>query len=159
MRIAIGSDHGGFTLKGSVIEHLAAAGHVVDDLGTHDADVSVDYPTYGIAVGEAVAAGRAELGVCICGTGIGISIAANKVSGIRAAVITDVTTGRLARQHNDANVVCLGARTVGPLTALEALDAFLGASFEGGRHIGRLGIISAFESTESRSDSPPASRS
>lgn len=145
MRIAVGSDHAAFDLKAAVEHHLRGSGHEVIDLGTNDATTSVDYPDFGAAVGRAVAMGHADLGVALCGTGIGISIAANKISGVRAAVITDVTTGRLARQHNDANVVCLGARTLGPQTALDALDAFLSASPEGGRHLNRLAKIAALD--------------
>ena len=96
--------------------------------------MSVDYPVFGAAVGGAVADGRAERGVCVCGTGIGIAMAANKVPGVRAAVVHDVTTARLARRHNDANVVCLGERTTGPAEALDAVDAFFATEFEGGRH-------------------------
>ena len=104
MRIAVGSDHAGYALKSEIIAHLTGAGHDVLDLGTDSAEVSVDYPTYGRAVGEAVADGRAERGVCVCGSGIGIGIAANKVPGVRAAVVHDTTTAVLARRHNDANV-------------------------------------------------------
>ena len=138
MRIAVGSDHAGYALKSEFAAHLTAAGHDVVDLGTHSAEVSVDYPLFGRAVGEAVAGGRAERGVCVCGSGIGISIAANKVRGIRAAVAHDTTTARLARQHNDANVLCLGARTTGGAEAVDALDAFFATDFDGGRHQRRI---------------------
>jgi ribose 5-phosphate isomerase B len=138
VRIAVGSDHAGFDLKELIAEHLRKAGHEVEDLGTHDAVESVDYPLYGAAVGRAVAEGRAELGFCCCGTGIGIAIAANKIAGIRAAVVHDVTTASLARQHNHANVVCLGGRTTGTSTALDAVDAFLAASPQPGRHDRRV---------------------
>src|SRR5277367_6378463 len=109
MRIAVGSDHAGFVLKQSLAKHLAELGHEVEDLGT-DSEAPVDYPDFGAAVGRAVTEGRADLGVCTCGTGIGISIAANKIPGIRAAVIHDATTATLAREHNHANVICLGSR-------------------------------------------------
>ncbi len=145
MRIAVGSDHGGYQLKLLVADHLAAAGHVVDDLGTDAADVPVDYPDYGAAVGRAVTSGSAEVGVCVCGTGIGIAIAANKIPGVRAAVVHDVTTARLARQHNHANVVCLGGRLLGSQVALDAVDAFLAATFDGGRHQRRIDEITALE--------------
>ena len=102
------------------------------------APISVDYPDFGAAVGRAVTEGSAELGVCVCGTGMGISMAANKVPGVRAAVVHDVTTATLARQHNHANVLCFGARTTGPTVALDALGAFLGALEEHGRHDGRI---------------------
>lgn len=142
MRIAIGADHAGFRLKDELAAHLRAGGHDVVDLGTHSAD-RVDYPDYGAAVGRAVAGGDAALGVCVCGSGIGIAIAANKIAGVRAATVHDVTSAHLAREHNDANVVCLGERLVGPEVAKEALDAFLAASFEGGRHAGRVAKIDA----------------
>jgi len=145
MRIAVGSDHAGFALKSLLADHLAAAGHEVLDLGTERADVSVDYPRYGYAVAEAVAAGRADRGMCVCGTGIGIGIAANKVPGIRAAVVHDATTAALARRHNDANVVCLGERTTGPAEAVDAVDAFFTTEFEGGRHQRRIDQIAAYD--------------
>jgi ribose 5-phosphate isomerase B len=141
MRIAVGSDHAGYALKTEIVAHLVAAGHDVDDLGTDSGEVSVDYPVYGQAVGEAVAGGRAERGVCVCGTGIGIGIAANKVPGVRAAVVHDVTSARLARRHNDANVLCMGERTTGRATALDTVDAFFTVEFEGGRHQRRLDQI------------------
>ena len=145
MRIAVGSDHAGFDLKAALARHLAQAGHQVIDLGTDSPDVSVDYPTFGLAVGRAVAEGRAERGVCVCGTGIGISIAANKVPGVRAAVVHDVTTACLARRHNDANVICLGGRTLGSAEALDAVDVFFTAAFEGGRHRPRLDELAAID--------------
>ena len=141
MRIAVGSDHAGYALKTEILGHLSQVGHDVLDLGTDSADTSVDYPVFGRAVGEAVAGGRAERGVCVCGTGNGIGMAANKVPGIRAAVVTDVTTARLARRHNDANVLCLGERTTGPATALDAVDVFCSTDFEGGRHQRRIDEI------------------
>jgi len=116
----------------------------VVDLGTYSPE-SVDYPDYGAAVARSVAAGESDLGVCVCGTGIGISIAANKIDGARAAVVHDVTSARLAREHNDANIVCFGARLVGPAVAIEALDTFLRSEFEGGRHLRRVGKITALE--------------
>ncbi len=137
MKIAAGSDHAGRQLKDALVAHLRDGGHEVTDLGTHD-DGSVDYPDFGRAVGLAVVSGDANAGVAVCGTGIGISIAANKVSGVRAALVHDETTAALARQHNDANVVCFGGRTTGVETARRSLDAFLAASFEGGRHSGRV---------------------
>jgi ribose 5-phosphate isomerase B len=148
MRIAAGSDHAGFVLKSALIAHLGDLGHDVVDLGTHEANVSVDYPDYGAAVARAVAAGQAEYGLCVCGTGIGIGIAANKIAGIRAAVVHDVTSARLGRAHNDANVVCLGERVTGPQVAREALDMFLSTTWEGGRHALRLDKIAALENRE-----------
>ena len=145
MRIAVGSDHAGFDLKSAVSKHLADAGHQIVDLGTDSGDEAVDYPVFGLAVGRAVVEGRAECGICVCGTGIGIGIAANKVDGVRAAVVHDATTGGLARRHNDANVICLGGRTTGPLEALDAVDAFLADEFAGGRHQVRLDEITEYE--------------
>ncbi|MCB0996834.1 MAG: ribose 5-phosphate isomerase B [Acidimicrobiales bacterium] len=141
-RIAAGSDHAGYRLKTELVAHLRDAGHEVTDLGTHSED-RVDYPDFGAAVGQAVAAGDADLGLCVCGSGIGIAIAANKVPGVRAATVHDVTSAHLAREHNDANVICVGERLTGPEVAKEALDAFLAASFEGGRHAGRVAKIDA----------------
>lgn len=141
MRIAVGSDHAGYALKTEIVAHLIGAGHDVLDLGTGSSEVSVDYPVFGRAVGEAVAGGRAERGVCVCGSGIGISIAANKVAGIRAAVAHDTTTAVLARRHNDANVLCLGERTTGIAEAIDAVDAFFATDFEGGRHQRRIDQI------------------
>ena len=142
MRIAVGSDHAGYALKSEIVAHLAGAGHEVIDLGTdYGRGVSVDYPAFGRAVGEAVAEGRAERGVCICGTGIGIGIAANKVPGIRAAVVHDTTTAVLARRHNDANVLCLGERTTGRAEAVDAIDTFFSTEFDGGRHQRRIDQI------------------
>jgi ribose 5-phosphate isomerase B len=145
MRIAVGSDHAGYALKSEIVAHLSGAGHEVLDLGTDSAEVSVDYPLFGQAVGEAVADGRAERGVCVCGTGIGIGIAANKVVGVRAAVVHDTTTALLARHHNDANVVCMGERTTGRAEALDALDAFVTTEFDGGRHQRRIDQITDSE--------------
>ncbi len=146
-RIAAGCDHAGFNLKAELIEHLEASGHEVVDLGTHNTE-RVDYPDFGAAVGRAVVAGEAELGLCVCGSGIGIAIAANKVPGVRAATVHDATSAHLTREHNDANVICFGERLIGPEVAKEALDAFLAASFEGGRHTGRVAKINALLPSE-----------
>ena len=135
--IAVASDHAGFDLKEILKRDLQEAGHAVLDLGTNST-TSVDYPDFGQALAEVVATGRAEKGVLVCGTGIGISIAANRNPGIRAAVVHDVTSARLSRQHNDANVVALGARLTGTEVAREALRVFLATPFEGGRHAGRV---------------------
>jgi ribose 5-phosphate isomerase B len=144
VRIVVGADHAGYSLKQLLAGRLGELGHVVTDLGT-DSEVPVDYPEFGAAVGRAVAAGLAELGVCVCGTGIGIGIAANKVPGVRAAVVHDVTTARLARTHNHANVLCLGARIVGEQVAKDALDAFLEAKPLGGRHDRRVAELAGLE--------------
>ncbi|HRT31565.1 MAG TPA: ribose 5-phosphate isomerase B, partial [Anaerolineae bacterium] len=123
MRICIGSDHAGYELKTAVKSHLLALGHEVEDLGTYEPQVSVDYPDYGRRVAQQVAAGAGERGIVICGTGIGVSIAANKVHGIRAALCTDSYMARMARLHNDANVLALGGRVVGVGLALDIVDA------------------------------------
>lgn len=150
MRVAIGSDHAGFDLKQTLAEHLVDGGHEVIDLGTTDT-TSVDYPRFGEAVGRAVAGGEAERGVAICGSGIGICMAANKVQGIRAATVHDVTSARLSRLHNDANVFCAGQRFIGVQVALDALDAFMATEFEGGRHVRRVAMI---DSISSQPDDP-----
>ena len=138
MRIAIGSDHAGFAMKEVLSSALRDLGHQVADLGTDVPDVPVDYPDFGAAVAREVVGGGADLGVAVCGTGIGIAMAANKVPGARAAVVHDVTTATLARRHNHANVLCFGSRTSGPTTAIDALAAFLAASPEHGRHDRRV---------------------
>ncbi len=140
MRIAVGSDHAGYSLKEMLAEHLRGAGHEVVDVGTHSTE-SVDYPSFGAAVGRAVASGDVERGVAVCGSGIGICIAANKIPGIRAATVHDVTSATFTRLHNDANVMCVGERFIGPQVALDALDAFIATEFEGGRHARRVGAI------------------
>ncbi len=147
MRIALGSDHAGLDLKNLLAAHLQNKGHDLKDLGTHAPD-SVDYPDFGEAVGRLVAAGDADFGVCCCGTGIGISIAANKIRGVRAAVVHDVTTAHLAREHNDANVICFGSRVIGTLVAIEALEAFLSATFAGERHAQRIAKIHRLEEAQ-----------
>ena len=128
MRIAIASDHGGFELKEIVKKHLEERGLEVADLGTNS-DASVDYPVYGKACGEAVVSGEADCGIVVCGTGIGISIAANKVPGIRCALCTDCFMAEATRLHNDANMISLGARVVGPGSALKIIDTFLDTPF------------------------------
>jgi ribose 5-phosphate isomerase B len=135
--IAIACDHGGLDLKLLLVEDLKSAGVPVVDLGTMSRD-SVDYPDYAQALADALAAGKAARGVLICGTGIGMSIAANRFKHIRAARCADVTDTRLARQHNDANVLVLGGRTMGPEVAKDCLKTFLSTEFEGGRHSRRI---------------------
>lgn len=142
MRIAVGADHAGYELKELLAAHLRENGHEITDLGTHSTE-RVDYPDYGAAVGRAVAGGEVELGLCVCGSGIGIAIAANKISGVRAATVHDVTSARLAREHNNANIICLGARLVGIEVARDATDAWLQAEFGGGRHAGRVEKLDA----------------
>ncbi len=136
-RIAVGADHAGFALKQQLAAIMSEQGYIVLDLGTHD-EASVDYPDYGFAVAHAMATAQAELGLVICGSGIGISIAANRVSGVRCALCHDAASAALARQHNDANVLALGARVVSAATAQSILATFLATEFEGGRHQGRV---------------------
>jgi ribose 5-phosphate isomerase B len=140
--IAVASDHAGFDLKEILKRDLQAAGLEVLDLGTDSAAQSVDYPDFGKAVADAVASGKAARGVLVCGTGIGISMAANRNPKVRAAVAHDVTSARLARAHNDANVVAFGQRITGTETAREALKAFLETKWEGGRHAARVEKLS-----------------
>jgi ribose 5-phosphate isomerase B len=144
MRIAIGSDHAGFEQKELLKRHLDEAGHEVDDRGTF-AEESVDYPDYALKVARAVASGEAEFGVLVCGTGIGMAIAANKVVGVRAANVTRADFAVLARQHNNANVVTVSGRFVSPEENIAIIDAFLATEFEAGRHAGRVDKISAAE--------------
>ncbi|WP_439579913.1 ribose 5-phosphate isomerase B [Elioraea sp.] len=135
--VAIGADHAGFVLKAALAEALVAMGHEVLDLGT-DGTASVDYPDFAHAVCRAVAEGRARFGVLVCGTGIGMSIAANRHPGIRCALVHDATGARLTRAHNDANVLAMGGRMTGVEPALDALRAFLATPYEGGRHDRRV---------------------
>ena len=144
LRLALGADHAGVNLKAAVATHLRGLGHDVTDHGAFDTS-SVDYPDYAKKVGEAVRAGQADLGICICGSGTGIAIAANKLHGIRAANCMTELHARMARQHNDANVLCLGERFVGVGLALAIVEAFLSASFEGGRHAKRVEKIGVLD--------------
>ena len=141
-KIAVASDHGGFALKETIKTHLIERGYEVSDLGTHSEE-SVDYPVYGKACAEAVASGEAELGVVCCGTGIGISIAANKVKGIRCGLCTSVEMAHLTKQHNNANMIALGGRTTEPELALAIVDEWLDTEFEGGRHQRRIDMLDA----------------
>ncbi|SCZ09321.1 ribose 5-phosphate isomerase B [Alkaliphilus peptidifermentans] len=149
MRIAIGSDHGGYELKEIVKKHLQEKGLDVTDFGTNTTD-SCDYPRFALAVSEAVAAGDYERGILICGTGIGISIAANKVPGIRCALVSDCFSAKATRQHNDTNLLALGGRVVGQGLALEIVDIWLNTEFEGGRHSKRVDLISEIEKKYSK---------
>jgi ribose 5-phosphate isomerase B len=145
VKIALGADHAGYALKAHLVTVLTGWGYDVVDLGTTSAEESVDYPDFGAAVGRAVVGGECELGVAVCGSGIGISIAANKVPGVRAAVVHDVTSAHLAREHNHANVLCLGSRLTGLSVAEEALAAWLAATPQGGRHEGRIAKIAQLD--------------
>jgi ribose 5-phosphate isomerase B len=144
MRIAVGADQGGYQLKQQIIESPALQGHQVLDLGIHELK-SVDYPDIAAMVARAVANGEAERGIVICGTGIGVSMAANRVPGIRAALCTDCYMARMAREHNDAQVLCLGGRVLGAGSAQDIVQVFLSAEFEGGRHARRVNKIIALE--------------
>ena len=148
MKIAIGSDHGGFELKEEIRAHLESQGIEVLDVGTNSQD-SVDYPLYGFKVGEALNKGQADLGIVVCGTGLGISMAANKVPGIRAAVCTETYSARMAREHNNANVLALGGRVTGVGLALDIVDIFIKTPFAGGRHARRVDLITTIEKGES----------
>lgn len=145
MRIVIGSDHAGFDQKQRLAKHLADGGHDVIDVGASSAEQSVDYPDFALAAARAVAAGDADFGVLVCGTGIGMSIAANKVAGVRAANVTTSEFAALAREHNDANVVTVSARFVPVQVNEEIVDTFVSTAFGGGRHADRVAKISAAE--------------
>ena len=140
MKIAIGCDHAAYEMKEAIKEKMTAEGYEIIDFGC-DSTESVDYPKYGHAVGKAVASSAADKGIAICGTGIGISIAANKVPGIRAGVVHSVETASWTKRHNDANVLCFGARVVDLDTAFAMVDAWLAAEFEGGKHELRINEI------------------
>jgi len=142
--VAVGADHAGVALKGALAAALRAAGQEVLDLGT-DGSASVDYPDFAQAVARAVANGEARFGVLVCGTGIGMAIAANRHPGIRAAVLHDTTEARLTRAHNDANIACFGARLIGEEVARDSLAAFLATPYEGGRHDRRIAKLSRQE--------------
>jgi ribose 5-phosphate isomerase B len=145
MRIALSADHAGFHLKQELVAHLERGGHAVLDLGTHST-APVDYPDAALAVADALAAGEAERGIIVCGSGAGVSIAANKLPGVRAAVCHDTYTAHQAVEHDDMNVLCLGARVVGSALAFELVGAFLRAAFSGeARHRRRLDKVLAFE--------------
>jgi ribose 5-phosphate isomerase B len=144
VRVAIGSDHAGFALKGHLVETLSSLGHEVDDLGTHSEE-AVDYPPICAAVGRAVAKGEADRGVVLGGSGQGEQMAANKVRGVRAALCNDLYTARMSREHNDANVLSIGARIVAAPLADEILTLWLSTAFEGGRHERRIAQIAEIE--------------
>lgn len=144
MKIAIGNDHVALDMKNHIVAYLEAKGYTLVNFGTDTAE-RADYPLYGKAVAEAVASGECDLGILICGTGIGISLAANKVKGIRAAVCSEAYSAALTRRHNNANIIAFGARVVGVATAETIVDAFLEAEFEGGRHAARVDMITAIE--------------
>lgn len=142
--IAIGSDHGGYQLKQYIMKCLSEEGVEFKDFGTYSEE-SCDYPVYAEAVSRAVVSGQCDKGILICGTGIGVSIAANKIKGVRAALCSDCYSAEYTRRHNDANILALGARTVGSGLAMKIVDTFLSASFEGGRHAKRVDMIRELE--------------
>ena len=144
MKIGIGNDHAAVELKQTIQNYLKELGHEVVNYGT-DSTESCNYPEYGEKVGRAVAAGEVDCGVLICGTGVGISIAANKVKGVRAAVCSDVTTARLVKEHNNANIIAFGARIVGTELAKDSVKAYLDATYQGGRHDTRIAMIHEIE--------------
>jgi ribose 5-phosphate isomerase B len=146
MKIAIGADHGGFPLNEKVIDELRQEGHDVIDFGTHDGTVPDDYPDYAVKVGEAVQSGSAEIGILICGSGVGAAVAANKMHDIRAALCGDTYSAHQSREHDDCNVLCMGARVTGVELALEIMRAFVAARFTGEeRHKRRLAKVKAIE--------------
>lgn len=146
MRIAVGADHGGFPLNERVIAELRKAGHLIEDFGTHDGSTPDDYPDYALAVGQAVQAARSDIGIIICGSGVGACVAANKLRGVRAALCGDTYSAHQSREHDDCNVLCLGARVVGVELALEIVRAFVAARFTGEeRHRRRLAKITDIE--------------
>ena len=140
MNLVIASDHAGYGLKENIKKHLAEQGHSVIDCGTNSAE-SCDYPVFAKALCKEINDGNAELGILVCGTGIGMSMAANKVKGIRAALCSDYFSAKFTRAHNDANVMCLGARVMGEGLALELIDIFLNTPFEGGKHLRRINMF------------------
>lgn len=147
MKIAIGCDHGGFEHKSAIAEYLKENGYTVEDFGIYE-QTAVDYPDIAEKLSKSVASGENELGILVCGTGIGMSIAANKVKGIRAAACSDHYSARYTRLHNNSNVLCLGGRVIGIGTAIELADIFVKTEFEGGRHQRRIDKITALENSK-----------
>ena len=148
MRIAVGADHAGFPLKQPVVDHLESLGHVVVDVGAHEMDPADDYPDFAAAVANSVARGAADRGVIVCGSGVGASVAANKIRGVRASVCHDSYSAHQGVEHDDMNVLCIGGRIVGDELAREILSAFVGAVFSGEeRHVRRLNKILALEAS------------
>lgn len=149
MKIAIGCDHGGFEHKNAIAEHLKERGFEVTDFGIYE-NKSVDYPEIALKVANSVASGENTLGILVCGTGIGMSMAANKVNGIRAAAVSDHFSAKYTRLHNNANILCLGGRVIGIGTALELSDLFVDTEYEGGRHQKRLDMITEIEKSQKK---------
>lgn len=144
MKIALGCDHGGFEHKEAISAHLKERGFEVEDFGIYEC-ISVDYPEIALKVANSVSKGENELGILVCGTGIGMSLAANKVKGIRAAAVSEHFSAKYTRLHNNSNIICLGGRVIGVGTALELVDLFVDTKFEGGRHQKRVDMITAIE--------------
>ena len=144
MKISVAADHGGYMLKNAIAKYLTEKGHIVIDHGTNSGD-SVNYPDYAHLVCVDIQKGESDLGILVCGTGIGMSLAANKHKGIRAACCSDTFSARLTRMHNDSNILCIGERVVGYGLALDLVDNFVNAEFEGGRHSERVKMVMAFE--------------
>ena len=144
MKIALGCDHGGFEHKEAISAHLKERGFEVEDFGIYEC-ISVDYPEIALKVANSVSKGENELGILVCGTGIGMSLAANKVKGIRAAAVSEHFSAKYTRLHNNSNILCLGGRVIGVGTALELVDLFVDTEFEGGRHQKRVDMITAIE--------------
>lgn len=147
MKIGIGNDHVGYEMKQEIIDHLKERGYEVVDYGAYSSD-RCNYPVYGEKVAKAIVNGEVDLGVLICGTGVGISLAANKVKGIRACVCSEPYTAKLSRMHNNAQIIAFGARVIGPELAMMIVDEFLNAEFQGGRHAERVGLITEIEDRE-----------
>jgi ribose 5-phosphate isomerase B len=146
MRIAVGADHAGYPLNERIISELGKGGHEIVDFGTHDGSRPDDYPDYALALGQAVQSGEAEIGILVCGSGVGAAVAANKLNGVRAALCADTYSAHQSREHDDCNILCLGARVVGPELALELVRAFVAARFTGEeRHKRRLAKIAEME--------------
>lgn len=143
-KVYIGNDHAAVAMKNELVEYIKGLGYEVVNVGT-DTEERVDYPVYAVKVAKAVAQDKGSLGVLICGTGIGMSLAANKIHGIRAAAVSEVYSAKLTRMHNDSNIVCIGARVIGPETAKMIVEAFLTTEYEGGRHQKRIDMISELE--------------
>lgn len=149
MKIAIGCDHGGFEHKNAIAEHLKERGFSVTDFGIYESK-SVDYPEIALKVANSVVSGENALGILVCGTGIGMSMAANKVNGIRAAAVSDHFSAKYTRLHNNANILCLGGRVIGVGTALELADLFVDTEYEGGRHQKRIDMITEIENSQKK---------
>ena len=144
MKISMGCDHGGLELKETIKAHLLERGFEVEDFGTYSKD-SCDYPDFARPAAEAVASGACERGILVCTTGIGVSITANKVKGVRCALLSDLMSAKMTRQHNDSNVLCLGGRVIGEFQAIDTLDAWLSNEYIGGRHAISLGLLQEIE--------------